>query len=213
MHGDERGDFMGDDRVEGLIDAALRSYAEPGEMPAARVVVARVLERARVLDEKRGRFLRWAVAVPLTACLLVALVAAWVMQAHRAPEIAWVAKAPGVVSGDNDAGAKAHSHSMAVAARLKSCPDTKSCARVGESVSLETASGDEFGAERALPKLEVFPTPRPLTAQEQALVVFATETPPKVQLQVVEAERHVGDPIVIAALKIRSLDDEAGNRE
>ncbi len=213
MRGDERGDFMGDDRVEGLIDAALRGYAEPGEVPAARVAVARVLDRARVLDEKRGRFLRWAVEVPAATCLLVALVAAWVMRAHRVPEIAWVPKAPGVVSGDNNAGAKAHSHSMPVAARLKSCPDTKSRARVGESVPLGTTSGDEFGAERRLPKLEVFPTPRPLTAQEQALVAFATETPPKVQLQVVEAEKHVGDPIVIAALKIRPLDDEAGNRE
>ena len=38
--------MRGDEQMEELIDAALRSYAEPGEIPEARVVAARVMEQA-----------------------------------------------------------------------------------------------------------------------------------------------------------------------
>ena len=62
--------------------------------------------------------------------------------------------------------------------------------------------------KRQLPKMEVFPTPRPLTAEEQALMVFTEKTTPEVKKQVVEAEKHLGDPIAIAELKIRPLDEE-----
>ena len=59
-----------------------------------------------------------------------------------------------------------------------------------------------------LPKMEVFPTPRPLTTEEQALMAFVEQTTPEVKKQVVEAEKHLGDPIAIAELKIRPLDKE-----
>jgi RNA binding exosome subunit len=58
-----------------------------------------------------------------------------------------------------------------------------------------------------LPKLEVFPTLRPLTAEEQALVAFAEQATPEQKKQVMEAEQHLGDPIAIAELKIRPLDE------
>jgi hypothetical protein len=51
----------------------------------------------------------------------------------------------------------------------------------------------------------VFPTPRPLTAEERGLVAFASEASPELKKQVVEAERHMGDPITIAELKIAPL--------
>jgi RNA binding exosome subunit len=56
--------------------------------------------------------------------------------------------------------------------------------------------------------MEVFPTPRPLTAEEQALVTFAAQASPAAKREVIEAERHLGDPIVIAELKIHPLDEK-----
>jgi hypothetical protein len=60
-----------------------------------------------------------------------------------------------------------------------------------------------------LPKMDVFPTPRPLTAEERALVAFASQASPEMKKQVVEAERHLGDPIAIAQLKIEPLVGDA----
>jgi len=57
--------------------------------------------------------------------------------------------------------------------------------------------------------MEVFPAPRSLSTEEQALVAFATHVPAEVKAQVVEAEQHVGDPIAIAELKIAPLESGA----
>jgi hypothetical protein len=49
-----------------------------------------------------------------------------------------------------------------------------------------------------LPKLAVFPTPRPLTPEEEALVAFAKHGPPEVQRAVLEDQKHWDDPIIVA---------------
>jgi hypothetical protein len=179
-----------DEQIDALIDAALRSYAEPAPHP--RVAVARVMERA-LREESRGRFswLAWgAVAV---GCLVVMAVVfgVRVIRGPRVPEIAWVVKAPGVVD----------SHALTsrrVPGRLIELPH-RARAKNGR---------EQNGAPNALPKMEVFPTPRPLTAEEQALVTFAAQASPAAKREVIEAERHLGDPIVIAELKIHPLDEK-----
>ncbi|HVT96269.1 MAG TPA: hypothetical protein VHE33_02100, partial [Acidobacteriaceae bacterium] len=64
-----------------------------------------------------------------------------------------------------------------------------------------------------LPKQDVFPEPRPLSAQEEALVAFASHVPAKVQEQVIEAQKHANDPIVIAELKIAPLEIGDGEQD
>jgi hypothetical protein len=180
--------MRGDDGVDELIDAALRSYAEPGKMADARVAAVRILARVE-FAESRKRFWMWAVMVPAVACLLmVILVATWRMRGSRVQEIAWVPKAPGSVARTESRGI-----------------------RGGETVAELPNPGrakngrDQNGAPGVLPKLDVFPTPRPLTAEERGLVAFASQASPEVKMQAVEAEKHVGDPIVIAELKIAPL--------
>ncbi|MGC2298489.1 MAG: hypothetical protein WA476_06775 [Acidobacteriaceae bacterium] len=216
MRGDER-DFGArggvGDRADEWIDAALRSYAEPGEIPEARVVAARVMERARAAQRQR-RFWWWVVVVPATACLLVALAVGTVgmMRRERVPEIAWVPKAPGVtVSGKDRTGAKALVSSGTFTARLKSCPDTKPCRAESGSLRAKSGAGMDRAFGTRLPKLEVFPTPRPLTEEEQGLMAFTEQATPQVKKQVVEAEKHLGDPIAIAELKIAPL--ESGEKQ
>jgi hypothetical protein len=175
-----------DELIDERIDAALRSYAEPGEMPEVRVAVARVLERVR---SDSGRGVGWWVwGAVAAACLAVAVgVGAWMMRGPRVAEIAWVPRAPGVV-------------------------DYRPLTSRGSIVELphpvaRNNTAQQNGAPGVLPKLDVFPAPRPLSAEEQALVAFAEQATPEQKKQVVEAEQHLGDPIAIAELKIRPLDE------
>jgi hypothetical protein len=180
--------MRGDELIDERIDAALWSYAEPGEMPETGAAVARVLARVESA-ESRKRFWMWAAGIPAVACLLmVILVSMWWMRGSRVPEIAWVPKAPGSVAGLESRGI-----------------------RGGETIAELPHPGrakngrDQNGAPGVLPKMDVFPTPRPLTAEERGLVAFASEASPELKKQVVEAERHMGDPITIAELKIAPL--------
>ena len=123
---------------------------------------------------------------------MLAAIATWLLRGPRSPQIAWGPKAPGVVSAPVLSAATIAESHRAWAAKP-----------AGENRAAEVSV-----FQQQLPKLDVFPTPRTLTTQEQALVAFAAQVPPAVQLQVVEAEKHIGDPIVIAELTIRPLDEK-----
>ena len=63
--------------------------------------------------------------------------------------------------------------------------------------------------EGPLPKLDVFPTPTPLSPQEQALAAFAQHGPPAVQRAVLDDQQHWDDPIIVADLREQPV--AAGN--
>ena len=84
--------------------------------------------------------------------------------------------------------------------RLKRCPFK---ARRRNGLGRESRRHD--GARASPPKLEVFPTPRPLTAEEQALVAFVRRAPPAVKKAVIEDQQHWDDPIIVADLRDPSL--------
>jgi hypothetical protein len=173
MHGDE---------MDERIDAALRSYAEPPEGPESRVVLARVLARARA--EKAPRRRGWAWLIPAAGCA-AALAAAWLLRAPATPQIAWTPRAPGVVS---------------IATAPGPVPERRNVRRAVPARQVQIA------AER-LPKLETFPAPAPLTPEEQKLVVFTRHGPAGTVHQVIEAQQHIDDPLEIAELKIQPLDE------
>lgn len=190
-----------DERVEELMDAALRSYAEPGEVQEARVVLARALERDRASGSRRQRGWVWGAAAGLA--LMVILGAVWMMRGPRRAEIAWAPAAPVVASigpADRDSGAKAPLLLRGSAARLKSCPDTRACPGVMERVrQTPSLTGSRVAqARESLPKLDVFPAPTPLSSEEQALVAFAKHGPHEVQRAVIEDQKHWDDPIIVA---------------
>jgi len=64
-----------------------------------------------------------------------------------------------------------------------------------------------------LPKLDVFPTPQPLTRQEQALAVFAIRTPALELQALIEARKQDDAPVSITAIDIQPLEppDQGGN--
>src|SRR5258708_16679208 len=57
----------------------------------------------------------------------------------------------------------------------------------------------------ALPKLDVFPSPQPLTPQEQALVVFVAQAPETERKAVAEAQQKIKAPISVAPIHIPPL--------
>ena len=208
MRDDERRSGGVED-LDARIDAALRRYAEAPEFSDPRVVLARVRMLA---DQKpRSRWSVWMWAVPAGVAALIAVVAlVWLAQRPTSPQIALVPKSPGVASVEHSSetvssGAKAPRMQPHLAARLKSCPDPHGCGN--------SASKHAVAKERTLPKLDVFPAPRPLSAGERALVAFAIQAPPDLRKQVVETQKHLGDPIQIAAIEIRPLNEDEQKTE
>ncbi|HEY3628411.1 MAG TPA: hypothetical protein VGL00_19140 [Terracidiphilus sp.] len=211
------------DELDRLLDSALASYADPGTgsgleqrvlsslaAPGAQGNTRSDVAGYRRWPARYRRWPAWAVAVPVAAALLL-----WfsIAKIHHAPAIqnqeahqangpqAPAASAPSHPdrSGAHNqtlAGAKPLIDSQAVMARLKSRPDT------GPNRSTAT----EAVNPEPLPKLDVFPTPQPLTPQEQALVVVAAQTPEPELRALIEAEKQNGQPFPIAAAHIPPLE-------
>ncbi|HEV2136758.1 MAG TPA: hypothetical protein VGR47_21240 [Terracidiphilus sp.] len=70
--------------------------------------------------------------------------------------------------------------------------------------------GGESAARAApLPKLDLFPTPRPLSAEEEALVNFAAKAPKTERESLLAAQEQADAPLSIAAIEIKPLEPPA----
>lgn len=185
------------DRFDAVIDRALRSYAEPAEVPEARVVLARVLSRARVSESQRRGWWVWGAVATAGLAVVVLAGVVWMMRGPRRVEIAGVPKAPSVSQ---------------VASSPPQVTYTWTVARTNGAQRNRAFTVREVqGAASQVPKLEVFPTLRPLTAEEQALVAFVRRAPPAVKKAVIEDQQHWDDPIIVADLRKPSL--ESGSQQ
>jgi hypothetical protein len=176
MRGDEE---MGD-RYDALIDRALRSYAEPAENPEPRVVIGRVMARARE-TETGLKWPFWSWAIPATCVVAVMLAAAWLLRTPQVPEVAHAPGVPQIIA------------------------QAKPFVPAGRSIRAKAAPKRALQVLAAksepLAKLDVFPTPTPLSPEEQALATFATHGPHEVQQAVLEDQKHWDDPIIVAELQ------------
>jgi hypothetical protein len=129
------------------------------------------------------------------ACLIAVMVAVWVTRGPRMSEIAPAPQAPGVI-------AVPYSVAQPAVAQVRT-PVIRRAMR-----PRRTPTGPEAAP---LPKLAVFPTPRPLSPEEQALVAFAQHGPPAVQHAVLEDQKHWDDPIIVAGLSKQPL--QSGNQQ
>lgn len=200
MKADELARRDGRDELDLRIRAALHSYAESPQFQDARTAVARVRELAEQLPPRR-RWRVWAWAIPASAAALIALAALdWFGGIGPGPRIA-SPKAPAVarIPGYNSACCNLQ--------RAHTAPSTSLARNRIRRASAHDDRTLEAGA-RPLPKQEVFPTPAPLSEEERSLLAFATQAPPDVKKQVIEAQKHLGDLIEIADLKIRALDED-----
>lgn len=167
-----------DNSIEARIDAALRSYGEP---PVAisdpRVAAAAILDRARQSPTRRPL---WIWAIPAATCLLALAVGLlWYLHAPRTPSIARAVPSAPVVTNPVMPVPEPAPHHLPV--------------RIVHRQHSHPAP---------LPKLDVFPTPAPLSPQEQALVIFARTAPPAVRQAVIDDQRTWDQPPSVAGLNI-----------
>lgn len=173
------------DELELLIDSAIADYAEPRAGLEQRML-ARV--RDGVAARWRRRWIFAAVAAPAAAVLLL---------------LSYVGTTPH--SKPNE---RAHETEERAGALERSVPASR-----GPAESLTSAHSHRSHkilrrvAEDAVarPKLEIFPTPQPLSGQEQALSRFVAQAPEADRNSVIEAQQQLAEPLQISAIRIPPL--------
>lgn len=198
------------DELDLLLDSALATYADPGpdsrleQRLLAAVAVARTEQAAAA--KPRRRWLPWAIAIPVAAGLLILWLSlgttvhtpsTQLQMAHHqdAPTTEALATKPSEHGqAKHPSEAKAGSE-VAVSVpfgfrqgKLKPCADTK-----------------PLCGKRSIPKLDVFPTPAPLSAEERTLVAVADNGPASPRDALIVSQQHTDAPLSIAALNIPPL--------
>jgi hypothetical protein len=185
-----------DNKLDQLLDAALSTYADPGpdsglnervlaHIAAATEPIPAPLLRPGKGSTNRRRWLPWAIALPATACLLL-----FFFVPKTAPPRSSQAKQASPQPPFATMRAENLLASKSGTTRRK--PQLQPVARVVQPAPL--------------PKLDVFPTPRPLTAEEQALAVFISHASDSERKALIESQKQFQAPISIAAIRIPPLE-------
>ena len=176
--------MLSDRELDQLIDAALAGYSATEARPG---IEQRILTHALAEYPRQRRFaLGWALAVPAAACVLVILFFAGRHDSYPSTLEATATTAP-----------------AATAASPREAPATDSFPSPRKQSARPKLPTRPSTARETLPKQDLFPSPSPLTAEEQALVAYnraqlrATITHPGSQLGI--------NPLSIAELEIKPL--------
>ena len=183
------------DDLDLLLDNVLSNYGDPGPGSGLEQrVLAGIRTRLAAESETRRRWLPWAVALPAAACLLLFFLAG----PRTAHPPATVAK---------------------VRTPFQELPLTTAHAGPRPVLSPEPVpKGGQTSDNRqlhriyraarsaALPKLDVFPTPQPLTPAELALVTFAAHASEAERKSFIAAQKQADAPLRIAAIEIPPIE-------
>jgi hypothetical protein len=177
-----------------LLDAALRSYADPGaDSGLEQRILRNVAEHAAATARHPWRSpLLWAAGLSLvTACLLLVFVSA--------PRSKTVQNA-----------ANAHA-----AIERRPQPDTSTALRRSQTAQLhrKRLAPHSIRQLTAAPKLAVFPTPMPLSAEERELVLLVGASSAEQRKDLVIAQQQGDAPLRIAAISIPSLEPPEEGKE
>jgi hypothetical protein len=190
-----------DPEFERLLRSALATYAEPeSESNLVHGILARVAAESRPAPARR--WLPWAIAIPVLACLLALVVLFDSKPAHT----------------------PAHDQNQVQSAQ----PALEPPVRVHPSAGLNWPESrrSKSPVERMrpqtiliiaksvpVPKQDVFPTPQPLTPAERALVAFGVGAPESERQSLIGSQEQLQEPIKISAIEIQPLDspDQGGN--
>ena len=177
------------DGTDERIDTALRSYAEPAEIPEARVFLARVMERARSEAPQKPTWWIWGAAAAAGLAVLLAVGVVWMMRSPRRFENAEAPRAP----------QPAHAGITSPLPMKK--PPSIVRAKTRPSRGAAGLRAVRTVAANQPPKLDVFPTPHPLSAQEEALLTFVRRAPPPLRKAVINDQQHWDDPLIVADMQ------------
>jgi hypothetical protein len=187
----DRNDRFAPDDTDHMLDSALSTYAAP--KPGLEDRILRSLATARTTPSGRHplftrRWLPWAIAVPIAAAL-----ALFFLPTHRTPA------PPG-----NYAQTTPQSHLPSTPSRPPESSTARPTARAVHHPPGHGSPASEVAIRRALPKQNIFPSPQPLSSEEQALAAIAAHGPEQVRQSLIDAQ--VTDaPITISAIQIQPL--------
>ncbi|MBB6145378.1 hypothetical protein HNQ77_003336 [Silvibacterium bohemicum] len=193
------------DELDALLDAALATYADPASSSdIASQVFASVRESGRC-RRRYGR-LPWAIAVPVFAALLMMVLIPMRHARSRGRTSTTVAN----LSSPFERPQPLAHHPATPQERPSEPAQTQAAPLVDRGVSPHRTAPlpiqSQQPSDKSLPKQEVFPTPAPLSKDEQALVAFVDRSPGKVAQAVAQSQQQPVEPIDIAAIRIQPID-------
>lgn len=167
------------DHLDLLIDSALSTYAEPRAGLETRVLKHLAAQPAR------RRWLPFAIAIPIAAACAILLA---LLFSHPATQ-------PPPPQAHNTQPAPKPNQAIPPA------PTPHNHTPQPRIIATRTAP-----APAPLPKLDVFPTPQPLSPEEQAMVRFAIHAPASEIKSVDEAQKKKDEPLNVAEIQIPPLE-------
>lgn len=193
------------DELDLLLDSALSTYADPGadsgleQRVLAAIEVARHSERPRLFAKAR-RWLPCAIAIPIAAGLLLLWLSIpkSVHAPISTPQIAERHPAP---------------QNIVSTSQPVQPPPNTAHRRHRSPSAIPPSAPDQVARSLPLPKLDVFPTPSPLSPEERALVTVAETGPPSQREALIESQQHPDAPLSIAALNIPPLAASGGGKD
>lgn len=174
------------DDLDRLLDESLSSYAEPVDGLAERV-----LRGIPTVAPRRRYVWLWPAALAAATALALLVAAPWrhPLPPHTAPRVQ-VAEAP---APSHDATPAAPRHSTATLRRV--------------------AARRVVSAPKPLPKLDIFPAPTPLSAEERALAGLVARSSAQERRELVAAQQQANAPIRISAITIPPIASPAEAKE
>jgi hypothetical protein len=182
-----------------LLRSALATYAQPAsDSDLVHGILVRVAAESAPAPARR--WLPWAIALPVAAGLLALAFLFGSRQMHmpardqNQAHVAQPALEPQVPTHRS--------------ASLSSSESRRTKSQVGRLLPILASS-----KPAPVPKLDVFPTPQPLTAAERALVAFAVRAPESERQSFVGTQEQLQQPVSISAIEIQPIDspDKGGN--
>ena len=185
------------DELDRLLDSALATYADPG---ADSGLEHRILSRiaSEAAPAPRRRWLVWAIALPAAACLLLLVLLSRPGLHHSSSgnqEQAQRVQQPAIAAG-RSAAQPAH----------RSAPLERADASVHKYSPHRTTLA---AGPAPLPKQDIFPMPRPLSPQEQALVNFAAHATRSERESLLAPHEGLNAPLHFAEIHIEPLEPPA----
>lgn len=184
------------DELDKLIDGVLPGYSSAEPLDG---LEERVLRRVHAAGAaRRSPWLRrLGFAIPALAALFVAGIVLWT---------SWK-PVPHTASTARSQAAK----TMAAFKPPSSAPALRNVpALAADAVrpKPQSMTGQGHLVPRALPKLEYFPTPEPMTKEERALVAWVAQNPAEARDVFADLRKRTEEPVTIQPIAMRKLSEE-----
>ena len=185
-----------DPELDQLLDAALRTYAEPNFTLEDRILSSFAASRSSSNSKVpllHSRRLIWALALPLAACLLILVIE---IQKKSQPD---AGSQPGA-HRFQPAGVDAHrSEPPSV---LRHLPDRPVH---GSKLHRNHSTNDALAISASPPKLDIFPTSQPLTPEERTFADYIERAPEPERMAFAQALDFQPEPLRISDINIQPI--------